>query len=147
MTCHLSKGSRAVTFLMSTGGHLTPKSSHLLQHSARGKGSSTPLPALPPSEAWPLWGGWKRLGNGRERLTMTFQGTVEMDTSHRCYPPAPHCRSLHQCSETPALSRGTSFSSCHSATSIPQRYAISRHLAARRVILGNSGFMKLEAGL
>ncbi|XP_055974678.1 protein ITPRID1 [Sorex fumeus] len=29
-------------------------------------------------------------------------------------------RSLHQFSETPTLSRGTSFNSCHSATSIPQ---------------------------
>ncbi|XP_016077746.1 PREDICTED: coiled-coil domain-containing protein 129 [Miniopterus natalensis] len=31
-----------------------------------------------------------------------------------------YMRSLHQCSETPSLSRGTSFNSCHSAVSIPQ---------------------------
>uniref|UniRef100_A0A8C8X9D4 ITPR interacting domain containing 1 n=1 Tax=Panthera leo TaxID=9689 RepID=A0A8C8X9D4_PANLE len=32
----------------------------------------------------------------------------------------PHCRSLHPFSETPTLSRGTSFNSCHSTASIPQ---------------------------
>ncbi|XP_036309723.1 protein ITPRID1 isoform X1 [Pipistrellus kuhlii] len=41
------------------------------------------------------------------------QGMVQMTVKD-------YLRSLHQCSETPTLSRGTSFNSCHSAVSIPQ---------------------------
>lgn len=48
---------------------------------------------------------------------------------------SPNCRSLHQFSETPTLSRGTSFNSCHSAASIPQRYVISRHFLSREIVL------------
>ncbi|XP_057588042.1 protein ITPRID1 [Hippopotamus amphibius kiboko] len=41
------------------------------------------------------------------------QGMVQMTVKD-------YMRSLHQISETPTLSRGTSFNSCHSAASIPQ---------------------------
>ncbi|XP_037692945.1 protein ITPRID1 isoform X2 [Choloepus didactylus] len=41
------------------------------------------------------------------------QGVVQMTVKD-------YMRSLHQFSETPALSRGTSFNSCHSAANVPQ---------------------------
>lgn len=37
-------------------------------------------------------------------------------------------RSLHQFSESPTLSRGTSFNSCYSTTGVPQRYVTSVQL-------------------
>lgn len=55
----------------------------------------------------------------------------------------PNCRSLHPFSETPTLSRGTSFNSCHSAASLPQRYVISRHLSTREIIQCDSRFYEI----
>nr|XP_008520509.1 PREDICTED: coiled-coil domain-containing protein 129 [Equus przewalskii] len=46
-------------------------------------------------------------------VSLYEQGMVQMTVKD-------YMRSLHQFSETPTLSRGTSFNSCHSAASIPQ---------------------------
>ncbi|XP_064146482.1 protein ITPRID1 [Loxodonta africana] len=46
-------------------------------------------------------------------VSLHEQGMVQMTVKD-------YMRSLHQFSETPTLSRGTSFNSCHSAASIPQ---------------------------
>ncbi|XP_004418910.1 PREDICTED: coiled-coil domain-containing protein 129 [Ceratotherium simum simum] len=46
-------------------------------------------------------------------VSLHEQGIVQMTVKD-------YMRSLHQFSETPTLSRGTSFNSCHSAASIPQ---------------------------
>lgn len=59
---------------------------------------------------------------------------------------SPNCRSLHQFSETPTLSRGTSFNSCHSAASIPQRYVIPGTFYPEKSLCATVGFMKLQTG-
>uniref|UniRef100_A0A8C3W4P8 ITPR interacting domain containing 1 n=1 Tax=Catagonus wagneri TaxID=51154 RepID=A0A8C3W4P8_9CETA len=46
-------------------------------------------------------------------VSLHEQGMVQMTVKD-------YMRSLHQVSETPTLSRGTSFNSCHSAASVPQ---------------------------
>uniref|UniRef100_A0A8C0WUK8 ITPR-interacting domain-containing protein n=1 Tax=Castor canadensis TaxID=51338 RepID=A0A8C0WUK8_CASCN len=48
-----------------------------------------------------------------EKGSLHEQGMVQMTVKD-------YMRSLHQFSETPTLSRGTSFNSCHSTTSVPQ---------------------------
>ncbi|XP_008052741.2 coiled-coil domain-containing protein 129-like, partial [Carlito syrichta] len=48
-----------------------------------------------------------------KQVSLSEQGMVQMTVKD-------YMRSLHQFSETPTLSRGTSFNSCHSTASIPQ---------------------------
>uniref|UniRef100_A0A8C9USL9 ITPR interacting domain containing 1 n=1 Tax=Spermophilus dauricus TaxID=99837 RepID=A0A8C9USL9_SPEDA len=53
-----------------------------------------------------------------EKCTQGYSNYLNQHIS--CWHSPLGCRSLHQFSETPTLSRGTSFNSCHSTTSVPQ---------------------------
>lgn len=126
MICHLSRVRHSVTFI-NTHSHLTLKFSHtLLQCSER---SSTPLctHCLLPRHAH-----CGIIRNRRKQNCFLRKDLLGKSKQYDSSLIPLYSRSLHQFSETPALSRGTSLNSCYSSTGVPQRYVIFCHFHHNR---------------